>query len=105
MPPIARTADNAIDLRYRLRGNPDSATATDIYRTIGARSLAVKSRCKMVPTDSEMFATRTQTCGGVRTWFWGISRVLLERAHSSKFMVPIELDGRMRWMDLAEPCR
>src|SRR5690242_10390590 len=105
LPPIAHEADNAIDLRYRLRGNADSATATDVYRAIGSKSLAVKSRCKMVPTDSEMFATRAQSCGGVRTWYWGVSRVLLERAGSPKFMFPMQLDGRLRWMDLPEPCR
>jgi hypothetical protein len=105
MPAIARPADNAIDLRYRLRGNPDSSTATDMYRSIGSKSLAVKSRCKMVPTDSEMFATRAQSCGGVRTWYWGVSRVILERAGSPKFMFPMQLDGRLRWMDLPEPCK
>src|ERR1043165_3089010 len=97
MPPIAREADNAIDLRYRLRGNDDSSTATDVYRAIGSKSLAVKSRCKMVPTDSEMFATRTPSCGGVRAWYWGVSRVLLERAGSPRFARPILLDGRLRW--------
>jgi hypothetical protein len=104
MPPIARTADNAIDLRYRMR-TTDASTATSVYRAVGARSLGVKSRCKMVPTDSEMFASRTRDCGATRAWYWGVSRVLLERGASRKFMRPIELDGRLRWIDLAEPCR
>jgi hypothetical protein len=104
LPPIARPADNAIDLRYRVPAA--HSTATDVYQAIGARSLAVQSRCKMVPTDSEMFAARTTSdCGGIRTWYWGMSRVLLERASSPRFMTPIFLEGRLRWMDLPEPCR
>lgn len=103
MPPIARPADNAIDLRYRVPAA--HSTATDVYQAIGARSLALQSRCKMVPTDSEMFAARAHDCGGIRAWYWGLSRVLLERASSPRFMTPIFLDGRLRWMDLPEPCR
>jgi hypothetical protein len=103
MPPLAPIADNAIDLRYRM---PHAdATATDLYRAVGSRSLAVQSRCKMVPTDSEMFAARAETCGGARAWYWGVARVLLERAGSPRFATPIRLDGRLRWIDLPEPCR
>src|SRR3954469_9140783 len=70
MPPIARPADNAIDLRYRLPAA--HSTASDVYQAIGSKSLAVQSRCKMVPTDSEMFGVRARDCGGMRAWYWGI---------------------------------
>lgn len=99
LPPLARDPDNAIDLRYRMR--PAHSTVVDIYRVAGDDA---PSRCKMVPTDSQAFAIRAERCGGVRAWYWGVARLLLEQANSSRFATSIRLDDRTRWMDLPGPC-
>ena len=99
LPPVARDADNAIDLRYRMR--PVQSTVVDIYRVAGDNA---PSRCKMVPTDSQAFAIRAERCGGVRAWYWGVSRLLLEQANSGRFASQIRLDDRLRWIDLPGPC-
>ena len=100
LPPVARDADNAIDLRYRMN-RPAQSTVVDIYRSAGANA---PSRCKMVPTDSQAFAMRAETCGGMRAWIWGVSRLFLEQANSSRFTHAIRLDDRLRWIDLPGPC-
>ena len=97
-PPHSRPPTNVIDLRYRMR--PASSSTIDLYRWTGSRSGSVKSRCKMVPTDSEMFAARAERCGGLRAWFWGVARVLVEQANSPRFTPPLRVDGRLRWVDL-----
>jgi hypothetical protein len=103
VPPHARAPSNVIDLRYRMR--PASSSTIDLYRWTGSRSSSVKSRCKMVPTDSEMFATRATKCGGLRAWFWGVARLLVEEANSPRFTQPLRVDGRLRWVDLpADRC-
>jgi hypothetical protein len=104
--PVAPAADNAIDLQYRLRGaaRASDVTATRLYGWVGERSLAVPSRCKMMPSDSAMFASRAMRCGGVAAWYQGIARLLLEQANSRRFARAIEADGRLRWMDLPAPC-
>lgn len=102
LPPLARPADNAIDLRYRVQ--PAHSTATDLYQLFGSRSLAVTSRCKMAPTDSESFAIRAERCGGLAAWYWGVSRLFLEQAGSSRFTPLIRLDGRQRFIDLPGAC-
>jgi len=99
LPPVARDADNAIDLRYRMQ--PARSTVVAIYRAAGDDA---PSRCKMVPTDSQAFAIRGERCGGVRAWYWGVSRLLLEQANSSKFATAIRLDDRIRWIDVPGPC-
>lgn len=99
LPPLSRDADNAIDLRYRLR--PAESTVVDLYRAAGDDA---PSRCKMVPTDSQAFAVRAEQCGGVRAWYWGVARLLLEQANSSRFAHSIVLDGRARWIDVPDPC-
>lgn len=97
-PPHSRAPTNVIDLRYRM--HPVSNSTIDLYRWTGSRSSSVKSRCKMVPTDSEAFAVRAERCGGLRAWFWGVSRVLVEQANSPRFTSPLRADGRLRWVDL-----
>jgi putative component of membrane protein insertase Oxa1/YidC/SpoIIIJ protein YidD len=97
-PPHSRTPTNVIDLRYRMR--PASSSTIDLYRWTGSRTGSVKSRCKMVPTDSEMFAARAERCGGLRAWFWGVARVLVEQANSPRFTPPLRVDGGLRWVDL-----
>ncbi len=108
VPATTPAADNAIDLRYRLAQRPTAraadATAIAIYGWVGERSLATPSRCKMVPTDSAAFAARAASCGGLAAWYQGIARLLLEQASSEKFARSIQLDGRLRWMDLPAPC-
>jgi hypothetical protein len=100
LPPLSRDADNVIDLRYRMN-RPAQSTVVNLYRAAGDDA---PSRCKMVPTDSQAFAVRADTCGGLRAWFWGVSRLFLEQANSSHFAHSIELDDRRRWMDLPGPC-
>ncbi|MDB4963945.1 MAG: hypothetical protein JWP01_3944 [Myxococcales bacterium] len=98
LPPLTPAVTNVTDLRYRARAQTNSTI--DLYRFIGSRSGSVTSRCKMVPTDSEMFTVRANRCGGVAAWYWGVSRVLLEQAASSAFVPHLRLDGRWRWVDL-----
>jgi hypothetical protein len=105
LPPIARPADNVIDARYRLAAaTTATTTATSIYRWVGERSLAVPSRCKMLPTDSQAFAIRAQHCGGATTWYWSVARLFLEQAGSEQFTPALRMDGRRRWIDLPGPC-
>ncbi len=99
LPPLAPPATNTIDVRYRQRAKATDSTVR-IYRWFGSRSSSVTSRCKMIPTDSEMFAVRGARCGGLRAWYWGVARVLLEEAGSSRFAVPLRMEGRLRWVDL-----
>ena len=96
---MARDADNAIDLRYRMKAA--RSTVVDIYRAAGDNA---PSRCKMVPTDSQAFAIRAERCGGVRAWYWGVSRLLLEQANSRRSRARSALDDRLRWIDLPGPC-
>jgi hypothetical protein len=98
MPPLTRAADNVIDLQYR--SESATATPTQIYRWVGSRSLAVTSRCKMAPTDSENFAIRAEHCGGLAAWYWGVARLFLEQANSSAFAPSLRQGGRLRWVDL-----
>ena len=105
VPPIARPADNAVDVAYRLAAaRGATTTATSIYGWVGERSLATPSRCKMVPTDSQAFAIRAERCGSVATWYWSVARLLLEQAGSERFTPALRLDGRRRWIDLPGPC-
>lgn len=99
LPPLSRDADNAIDLRYRM--TPAASTVVAIYRVAGDDA---PSRCKMVPTDSQAFAIRAQRCGGVKAWYWGVARLFLEQANSSRFATAIRLDDRLRWIDLPGAC-
>jgi hypothetical protein len=87
-----------IDVRYRTPAA--RSTPTDLYHAFGSRSLAVQSRCKMTPTDSEAFAIRAERCGGLAAWYWGVSRLLLEQASSPRYTAPIREDNRLRWIDL-----
>jgi hypothetical protein len=103
LPPVAPPVTNVIDLRYRTRATANPVT--QIYRWVGSRSGSVTSRCKMVPSDSAMFATRANTCGGLAAWYWGVSRLLLEEASSTRFTPALRVDGRLRWIDLpADRC-
>jgi hypothetical protein len=101
VPSSPRPPTNVIDLRYRM--TPARSTAIAIYRWAGERSGSVASRCKMVPTDSEMFAIRASRCSGLAAWYWGVSRLLLEQANSSKFTPPLRVDGRLRRVDMPAP--
>jgi hypothetical protein len=107
LPALPTGAANAIDLRYRLAADAAvtaRVTATRVYGWIGERSLAVPSRCKMVPTDSVAFAVRAERCGGIAAWYQGVARLLLEQASSARFAASIQLDGRLRWLDLPSAC-
>ncbi|MGE0550053.1 MAG: hypothetical protein AB7O24_32105 [Kofleriaceae bacterium] len=104
LPPLTRSPNNVVDLKYRSAAAP-RATATALYHWGGSRSLAITSRCKMAPTDSEMYAARAEHCGGIAAWYWGVSRVLLEHGGSPTFLTPLRSDGRLRWLDLPGACR
>ena len=103
LPPVARDADNAVDLGYQLRAHLQAAhsTVVTIYRSAGDDA---PSHCKMVPTDSQAFAIRAERCGGVRAWYWGVSRLFLEQGSSPRFAHAIRLDDRLRWIDVPGPC-
>ena len=58
----------------------------------------------MIPTDSQAFAIRAERCGGVKAWYWGVARLFLEQANSSRFASAIRIDDRLRWIDLPGPC-
>jgi hypothetical protein len=103
LPALARDPDNAIDARARV-GVAPRTTAVQLYAWAGSRSLAVESRCRMLPTDSEAFAARVERCGGISAWYWGVARLLLEQSASTRFMHPLRLDGRVRWADLPDRC-
>src|SRR5262245_49898069 len=103
-----RTVEPAspIEARYRLArdGRHAPAVATSVYRDFLGKSPA--SRCRMVPTDSEMFDVRSRRCGSLLAAVAGISRLLLETAGSPRFLRPLRMDGRLRWWDLPgrDPC-
>jgi hypothetical protein len=102
-PPHTRAPTNVIDLRYRF--HPAADSIVDIYRWTGSRASSARSRCKMVPTDSQVFAVRAKRCGGLRAWLWGVSRLFVEEANSPRFTHPLRVDGRLRWVDLpADRC-
>lgn len=103
LPRPSPTVTNVVDLQYRSRASSDVHSAIRLYRWFGSKSGSVKSRCKMLPTDSEMFAVRASRCHAVSAWYWGISRVLLEESSSSKFMHSLRVDGKRRWVDLPGP--
>src|SRR5688572_8267978 len=86
LPQPSPTVTNVVDLQYRSRASANAHSAIRLYRWFGAKSGSVQSRCKMLPTDSEMFAIRAARCNAVSAWYWGIARVLLEESASSKFM-------------------
>jgi hypothetical protein len=103
LPRPSPTVTNVVDLQYRTRASSDVHSAIRLYRWFGSKSGSVKSRCKMLPTDSENFAIRASRCNAVSAWYWGISRVLLEESASAKFLHPLRVDGRRRWVDLPGP--
>ena len=107
LPALTPDPDNAIDATYRSKSSSTSGettTVNQIYGWVGERTLAVPSRCKMLPTDSEAFAIRVQRCGGLAAWYWSVARLMLEQAGDSRFTTAIRIDGRARWIDLPGPC-
>ena len=105
LPALTPDPDNAIDARYRASvAVPPSTTVNEIYGWVGERTLAVPSRCRMLPTDSEAFAIRVQRCGGLAAWYVSVARLMLEQAGDSRFTTSIRIDGRARWIDLPGPC-
>ncbi|MGE0871953.1 MAG: hypothetical protein AB7P03_25570 [Kofleriaceae bacterium] len=104
IPPLTRPPENVVDLAYRT-ATPARSTATALYRWAGSRSLGLAPRCKMMPSDSTMFALRAESCGGIAAWYWGVARVLLEQGGSPKFLAPLRVEDRLRWVDLPGPCR
>ena len=95
-------AGSALEARWRMRRAAGRrVVATAVYRDLLAMSLF--ARCKMVPTDSEMFDHRARRCGSVRAAVLGISRLFLEASATPRFLRPLRLDGRLRWWDVPDP--
>jgi hypothetical protein len=97
----------ALEARYAagiLEGAPATATATRAYRGILARSLA--ARCRMLPSDSELFDRRARRCGATTAAVLGIARVMLEVEAAPEVLPSLVAGGRVRWLDLpaAEDC-
>jgi hypothetical protein len=80
------------------------AVTTSAYRDVLAKSIF--SRCRMVPSDSEMFDILLKRCGVVRAVLRSSARLLLERAATPAYLRPVRLGGRLHWIDLPgrRPC-
>jgi hypothetical protein len=94
-----------LETRYRLvtrraaRVSPaPPAAATRVYRDFLARSMF--SRCRMIPTDSQLFDLRARRCGSVPAAVLGWSRMLLEVEATPATVRPALLDGHLGWFDL-----
>ena len=105
----ARRAElsNVTDARYvaAARSAKGGVVATRVYRELFARSLG--SRCRMFPTDSQLFAMRARACGAGLATLFGFARLFLEVEASTALPAPFVADGRLRWLDLpvAGDCR
>ena len=106
---------SALEVMYRLgrvSGRASSlapspggpAVTTSAYRDVLAKSIF--SRCRMVPSDSEMFDILLRRCGVVRAVLRSSARLLLERAATPAYLRPVRLGGRLHWLDLPgrQPC-
>jgi hypothetical protein len=90
---------SALEARWQLgRDRERRVVATSIYRDLLSRSLF--ARCRMVPTDSHYFDARARRCGGLSAAIDGAARLYLESAATPRFLRPLRLDGRLRWLDL-----
>jgi hypothetical protein len=80
------------------------AVTTSAYRDVLSKSIF--SRCRMVPSDSEMFDILLRRCGVVRAVMRSSARLLLERAATPAYLRPVRLGGRLHWIDLPgrQPC-
>jgi hypothetical protein len=101
---------SALEVMYRLgRGSgralsPAPAVTTSAYRDVLSKS--IYSRCRMVPTDSEMFDILLKRCGVVRAVLRSSARLFLERAATPAYLRPVRIEGHLRWLDLPgrQPC-
>jgi hypothetical protein len=95
---------SAIDARYLAgelsHGAPDVA-ATRLYRGVLGKSLG--ARCRMFPTDSQLFDRRAARCGSATAAVLGIARLFLETAGAGDVMPSLVVEGRLRWLDLPSP--
>jgi hypothetical protein len=98
-PPQARRL-GALEAAAMARSGAGRApeTSTSAYRALARNALG--SRCRMFPTDSEVYDRRARRCGAVTAAVRGFSRVLLEVAATPEVLRPVVIDGRMRWLDL-----
>jgi putative component of membrane protein insertase Oxa1/YidC/SpoIIIJ protein YidD len=102
---------SALEVMYRQRREGDRAASlsspavtTSAYRDVLAKSIF--SRCRMVPSDSEMFDVLMKRCGVVRAVLRSSARLLLERAATPAYLRPVRLHGRLQWLDPPgrQPC-
>ena len=83
--------------QHRDRGG-ERVVATAIYRDVLAKSLF--ARCRMMPTDSQIFDHRARRCGSLTAAVLGVARLYLEASATPRFLHPLTLEGRLRWLDL-----
>jgi hypothetical protein len=94
---------SALDARYvyeRLarQGERGRTVTTSAYRGVLSRSLF--SRCRMYPSDSQLFDRRARACGAALAGVLGIARLYLETAGGPDVLFPVIAEGRVRWLDL-----
>lgn len=102
---MQRTPASPLEVRYRAwtRGTGTGVTktgpavSTSVYRNVIAKSMY--SQCRMVPHDSEYFDRLAKRCGSLRAVFRSAARLLLERAASTDYLVPVRLGGALHWLD------
>lgn len=75
-------------------------TSTRAYRALADRTLG--TRCRMLPSDSEVYDVRARRCGAITAAARGVSRLLLEVAASDELLSPVIVGGRLRWLDLPD---
>jgi hypothetical protein len=80
------------------RPRPAAETSTRTYRALARNALG--SRCRMFPSDSELYDRRARRCGAATAAVLGVSRLLLEVAAGPDLLHPVLIDGRVRWLDL-----
>ena len=94
--PLSRL--DAAYLSGELTRRAPPTAATRLYRGGLARSLG--ARCRMFPTDSQLFDRRAADCGAATAAVLGVARLFLESAASAQLMTALVADGRLRWVDL-----
>jgi hypothetical protein len=91
----------ALEARARIDRNREASrapeTSTRAYRALADRTLG--TRCRMFPSDSEVYDVQARRCGAISAATKGVSRLLLEVAASDEFVSPVILGGRVRWLD------
>jgi hypothetical protein len=89
-------------LRGGFGGRAREVAATQLYRQVLARSLG--TRCRMFPSDSQLYDVRAARCGATTAAALGIARLYLEIAAGPQLLPALIAEGRVRWLDLPRDC-